>query len=121
MWTVTVSLLQVWMRRQHLSGQPDGFNGFLMSMLAAHLVQQSRLVSKYHSLVLQKLCYTHSCSITELYHCAAFAARLCRLQSSTLHCTPRLRPFAKRMLLPKQSLTVVLPEEGWVLSRSCQL
>ncbi|KAL3158789.1 hypothetical protein ABBQ32_011516 [Trebouxia sp. C0010 RCD-2024] len=38
-----IVLLKVWMRRQHLSGQPDGFNGFLMSMLAAHLVQQSRL------------------------------------------------------------------------------
>ena len=43
---VAAPLLQVWMRRQHLSGQPDGFSGFLMSMLTAHLVQQSRLVRK---------------------------------------------------------------------------
>lgn len=37
------------MRRQHLSGQADSFNGFLISMLAAHLVQQSRLVSTTQS------------------------------------------------------------------------
>ena len=41
-----VSLLQVWMRRQGLSGQSDGFSGFLMTMLTAHLVQQGRLVRK---------------------------------------------------------------------------
>ena len=35
---------QVWMRRHCFSDQADGLSGFLVSMLTAHLVQQSRLV-----------------------------------------------------------------------------
>ncbi len=33
------------MRKHGLSSQADGFDGFLLSMFAVHLVQQSRLVS----------------------------------------------------------------------------
>lgn len=79
-------LLQVWMRRQHLSGQPDGFNGFLMSMLSAQLMQQSRLVRTSHLLVLQKLPQLQH---HRLYGSPALAACLYRVRS-TLHCRPGL-------------------------------
>lgn len=38
-----VVLLKVWMRKHCLSGHSDGFNGFLMTLFAAHLVRQKRL------------------------------------------------------------------------------
>lgn len=39
--------MQVWMRKHCLSNQADGFDGFLLTMFSAHLVQQSRLVSDH--------------------------------------------------------------------------
>ena len=38
---------QVWARTQALDGEPDGVNGFLLSMLAAHLTDRGTLVNTY--------------------------------------------------------------------------
>lgn len=38
-------LVQVWASRHGPSSQADGMQGFLLSMLAVHLVQQRKLVS----------------------------------------------------------------------------
>ena len=40
-----VPLLQVWMRRNGLSGQSVGFSGFIMTMVTSNMVLQGRLVS----------------------------------------------------------------------------
>jgi hypothetical protein len=37
--------MQVWARAQGLEREPDSFNGFLLSMLAAHLAGSGTLVS----------------------------------------------------------------------------
>lgn len=37
--------MQVWARAQRLEWEPDSFNGFLLSMLAAHLAVSGTVVS----------------------------------------------------------------------------
>ena len=43
-WSILLCL-QAWASRANLSTLADGFQGFLLSMLAAHLAQQGKLVS----------------------------------------------------------------------------
>lgn len=39
-------MLQVWARAQGLEGEPDGINGALLSLLAAHLTASGALVRR---------------------------------------------------------------------------
>ena len=40
----TVQLLKAWAQQRGFTGQPDAFNGFLLTMLAVHLVEGGNLV-----------------------------------------------------------------------------
>ena len=48
--------LQVWARAQGFAEQPDSINGFLLSMLAAHLAATGSLVSLLHDLLCTVAC-----------------------------------------------------------------
>ena len=48
--------LQVWARAQGLQGEPDGINGAVLSLLAAHLAASGALVRSAACLLSYKAC-----------------------------------------------------------------
>jgi hypothetical protein len=71
---------QVWARAQGLEAEPDGINGFLLSMLAVHLTDKGTLVGKPPS----RICVRHSLASKPDKTVSSEVGNLCAAQTAAM-------------------------------------